>query len=98
MTLRSELSYHRRFAAIYTPVAQGTEHVATDHGVGSSNLSRRAIKIFMRGDKNMLRTADYYRLRADRLEKRKNASENKRIIQKLMRKVRQLEKSEDHLA
>jgi hypothetical protein len=56
------------------------------------------LKIFMRGDKNMLRTADYYRLRADLLEKRKNASENKRIIQKLMRKIRQLEKSEDHLA
>jgi hypothetical protein len=52
----------------------------------------------MRGDKNMLRTADYYRLRAELLEKKKNASENKRIIQKLMRKVRQLEKSEDYLA
>lgn len=43
----------------------------------------------------MLRTSAFYRLRAELLEKRKNASENRRIIQKLMREARLLEKKEE---
>lgn len=45
----------------------------------------------------MVRTAAYYRMRAEMLEKR-DPSTNRRIIAKLMRKVRQIEKSEDHIA
>lgn len=44
----------------------------------------------------MIRTAFYYKLRADLLKERDPVT-NKRLIAKLMRKVRQLEKSEDHL-
>lgn len=42
----------------------------------------------------MNRTAAYYRLRAEMLEKRAYET-NKRLIAKLMRKVRQLEKTEN---
>lgn len=42
----------------------------------------------------MNRTAAYYRMRAEMLEKR-DSSINRRIIAKLMRKIRQLEKVED---
>lgn len=41
----------------------------------------------------MIRTADYYRMRAEKLEKR-DPSTNRRLIAKLLRKVRQIEKSE----
>ena len=41
----------------------------------------------------MNRTASYYKMRADLLEKR-DASTNRRLIAKLLRKVRQIEKSE----
>lgn len=43
----------------------------------------------------MIRTADYYRMRAEKLEKRES-SINRRIIAKLMRKVRRLEEVEFH--
>lgn len=42
----------------------------------------------------MIRTADYYRMRVEKLEKR-DPSTNRRLIAKLMRKVRQLEKAEN---
>ena len=42
----------------------------------------------------MNRTAAYYRMRVEMLEK-KDPSTNRRIIAKLMRKVRQLEKAEN---
>lgn len=44
----------------------------------------------------VVRSASYYRLRAEMLEKR-DYETNKRLIAKLMRKVRQIEKSEDHI-
>lgn len=45
----------------------------------------------------MIRTADYYRMRAEKLEKR-DPSTNRRLIEKLLRKVRQIEKSEEQNA
>jgi hypothetical protein len=46
--------------------------------------------------KKMIRTVDYYKLRRNLLRE-KDPVTNKRIIAKLERKIRQLEKSEDHL-
>lgn len=45
----------------------------------------------------MNRTAAYYKMRADLLEKR-DGSTNRRLIAKLLRKVRQIEKSEEQIA
>lgn len=42
----------------------------------------------------VVRSASYYRMRAEKLEKR-DYEANKRLIAKLMRKVRQLEKAEN---
>ena len=42
----------------------------------------------------VVRSASYYRMRAEKLEKR-DYETNKRLIAKLMRKVRQLEKAEN---
>lgn len=44
----------------------------------------------------MIRTVDYYKLRRNLLME-KDPVTNKRLIAKLERKIRQLEKSEDHL-
>jgi hypothetical protein len=48
----------------------------------------------LKGEIIMNRTAAYYRMRAEMLEKR-DPSTNRRIIAKIMRKVRQLEKAEN---
>ena len=78
---------------LYTLIAQRNRARGYEpRSVGSSNLSERAIKK-LKGEITMNRTAAYYKMRVEMLVKRE-PSTNRRIIAKLIRKVRQLEKIE----